>query len=278
MSLAVGLAVIAAVCIGTSDFFAGVVGRRDPSGSALGVTYAVVLAIALPVAVLGGPQPSPAGLGWGAAMGVFWAIGIFALARGIAEGRVVVVIPTAGVLSAAIPVLVDIVAEGRPGPVVGAGVTLGLIAVALTGIGDVEGQSRSVAWSAVHGVIGGVTTGMSLVLLDRAADDGLWPLTVAAVSAAAVAVGAAAFTRRPLLPPKSAVPPAVAMGLLVAISFVAIIVAFPRSSLTVVAVIVSQYPAVTILLTALVWRQRPRGVQYLGIAMALVAVALIAVG
>jgi drug/metabolite transporter (DMT)-like permease len=55
-------------------------------------------------------------------------------------------------------------------------------------------------------------------------------------------------------------------------------IACPRGSLTVIAVIVSQYPAVTIVLAALVWRQRPRGVQYLGVALTLVAVALIALG
>ena len=68
------------------------------------------------------------------------------------------------------------------------------------------------------------------------------------------------------------------MGLLVAGAFVAMMVAFPRSTLTIVAVIVSQYPAVTIVLVGVIWRQRPRGLQYAGISLALIAVAMIALG
>jgi drug/metabolite transporter (DMT)-like permease len=64
----------------------------------------------------------------------------------------------------------------------------------------------------------------------------------------------------------------------VAIAFWAMLSAFDRGSLTTVAVIASQYPAVTIVLVALLWKQRPRGVQYLGVTLALVAVALIAAG
>jgi len=41
--------------------------------------------------------------------------------------------------------------------------------------------------------------------------------------------------------------------------------------------VISQYPAATLILAALVWKQRPRPVQYLGVAMTLAAVAAISV-
>jgi drug/metabolite transporter (DMT)-like permease len=276
--LVIGLAIIAAICVGTGDFLAGVVGRRDPTNSALTVAYLVVMIVGAAIATLADGWPTASGLGWGTAMGVFWAIAIFAIARGMAYGRVVVVIPTAGVLSAAIPVAVDLVTGGRPGPVVGIGVVVGLVAVALIGLGSSGDQGRSVAWSAAQGAIGGVATGISLVLMDQAADGGLWPLAAAGLVAAASMTIVAAAQRHPLLPSRPAIAPAALMGLLVAGAFAALMIAFPRGSLTVIAVIVSQYPAVTIVLAALVWRQRPRGVQYLGVALTLVAVALIALG
>ena len=68
------------------------------------------------------------------------------------------------------------------------------------------------------------------------------------------------------------------MGLLVAAAFLAMMAAFPRGTLTTVSVVASQYPAVTIALVAVFWHQRPRGVQYLGVILTLVAVALIAFG
>jgi len=278
MPLAVTLAVIAACCIGASDFLAGIVSRRDPSQAALTWTFAVVAAVAVPTAVLADGKPAVAGLGWGAAMGITWAIGIFALARGIAQGRVVVVVPIAGVLSAAIPVLAGLLTEGRPGTVVGLGIAIGVIAVALVGIGSQPSEGRSIPWSAIHGSIGGITTGLSLVFLDRAADHGLWPLVAGALLAGALTLAVVFATSRRWKPPRSAVGPATAMGLLIAVSFVAMLAAFRRGSLTVVAVVASQYPAVTLLLAARFWRQRPRGIQYLGVVLTLVAVALIAIG
>jgi uncharacterized membrane protein len=275
---ALALAVASAISIGAADFFAGVLGKRDPTNSALAVTYVVVLVTALPVALVATGLPTTEGFGWGAAMGVSWAIGLFALARGMALGRVIVVVPIAGVLSAGIPVAVDLLSGTQPGRVVIAGVVVGIIAVALTGIGSEDHPGRSVAWSATQGAIGGVATGVSLILMDQAADSGLWPLVTASFVAAAAMVVVALATKRRVLPPRLAVPPAVAMGVLIAVAFVAALSALTRGSLTVVAVIVSQYPVVTILLVALLWQQRPRGVQYLGVALALVAVGLIAAG
>jgi len=212
------------------------------------------------------------------AMGMAWAIGLFALARGMAQGRVIVVVPIAGVLSAGIPVAIDVLSGTRPSSMVAAGVVVGLVAVALTGIGSEDYSGRSVAWSAAQGAIGGVATGVALVLMDQAADAGLWPLVTAAFVAAAMMIAVAVVNNRPVFPPLPAVPPASAMGLLIAIAFATALSALTRGSLTVVAVIVSQYPAVTILLVALLWKQRPRGIQYLGVTLALVAVGLIATG
>lgn len=278
MMVAITLAVVAAACIGTADFLAGVVGKRDPSNSALTISYVVVLLAAAPLAAAVDGMPTTSGFGWGAAMGITWVIGIFALARGMSQGRVVLVVPIAGVLSAAIPALVDLIAGARPSPVVGAGVVVGFLAVALTGIGSEDERSRSATWSVAHGAVAGVTTGLSLVLIDQAAESGLWPLVSGAAIAAVVMVCATLFAGHALVPPRSAVVPAAVMGLLIAGAFVAMMIAFPRGSLTVVAVIVSQYPAVTILLAAALWQQRPRGVQYVGVALTMVAVALIAVG
>lgn len=278
MSIGIGLAIIAAICIGTGDFLGGVVGRRDPTFSTLSIAYALVFVVSLPSALLFDGVPSTGGFGWGVGMGLMWPIGIFALARGVASGRVVAVIPIAGVLSALIPVIVDLSSGNRLGTLVATGVSVGVIAVALTGIGHDAGTERSVLWSVLHGAVGGVATGMSLVMMDQAADSGLWPLAAASLTALVIVVIIYSTGNRSLLPTRNAIVPASGMGILMGTSFVAIMLAFQRGSLTVVSVIASQYPAATILLAALVWRQRPRGIQYLGVLLALVAVGLIAAG
>lgn len=118
MGVAVALSVVAAVCIGISAFLGGVVGRRDTSHSALVATYLAVLVTSVPVAVGVDGWPDAGGVGWAAGMGVLWVIGILALVRGVAHGRVVVVILIAGVLSALVPVSVDLITGARPGPMV----------------------------------------------------------------------------------------------------------------------------------------------------------------
>lgn len=276
MSVGIGLALFAAICIGTGDFLGGVVGRRDPTFSTLSIAYALVFIISLPSALLVDGAPSMGGFGWGVGMGLLWAIGIFALARGVASGRVVVVIPIAGVLSALIPVVIDLTSGNRLGALVATGVVIGVVAVSLTGIGHDAGAERSVLWSVVHGAVGGVATGLSLVMMDQAADSGLWPLVAASLTALVIVVVFSSTGNRSLAPARSAIIPAGGMGILLGISFVAIMLAFQRGSLTVISVIASQYPAATILLAALVWRQRPRGIQYLGVLLALLAVGLIA--
>src|SRR5262245_28980340 len=61
--------------------------------------------------------------------GVAGITGILALYQGLAVGRMGVVAPVTGVLSAGIPVAVGIVSQGLPSTTVMAGLGLGLLAV-----------------------------------------------------------------------------------------------------------------------------------------------------
>jgi drug/metabolite transporter (DMT)-like permease len=72
--------------------------------------------------------------------------------------------------------------------------------------------------------------------------------------------------------------PAVVLAALWVTGFTMLLAAFERGSLTLVTVLASQYPAVTLVLAAVVWKQRPRGIQYVGVAASLAAMALISVG
>ena len=60
------------------------------------------------------PFPVPTDLGWAAIAGVCGLVGITSLYRGLAVGRMGVVAPTTGVLSAVIPVVAGLRPRGRP--------------------------------------------------------------------------------------------------------------------------------------------------------------------
>jgi len=278
MTGAIALAALSAILIGTGDFVGGVLGRRDPTPAALVSVFGWMVAVSVPIAILIGGPWTGAEIGWSVGVGLCWIAGFYALMLGVAEGKVVIVVPTAGVVSVAIPVAVDMIRGMRPSAIAGVGVAVGFAAVAIVGLGHEAGGRRSRKWSAAMGLIGGVATGLGFTFLNQATGAGIWPIVVASVVAFGLAAGFLLVTRRRVWVLREGLVPSIALAALFLGSFAALVFAFEVGTLTIVSVVTSQYPVVTLVLAALVWRQRPRGVQYVGAALALVSVALIAIG
>jgi drug/metabolite transporter (DMT)-like permease len=278
MTGAIALAVAAAILIGTGDFIGGVLGRRDPTPAALVSVFGWMAAASLPLALLFGGDWTGAEIGWSIGVGMCWIVGFYALMLGIAEGRIAVVVPTAGVLSVVIPVAIDAIRGVRPSIVAGIGVAVGLVAVAIVGLSRETGGARSRRWSALMGAIGGIATGLGFTFLDQATGAGIWPIVVASSVAFVLAAGFLIATRRRVWVLPKGLVPSIALAALFLGSFAALVAAFDSGTLTVVSVVASQYPVVTLILAALIWKQKPRGVQYAGVALALLAVALISIG
>ncbi|NQV07844.1 EamA family transporter [bacterium] len=277
--MAIWLAVLAAITIGASDFVNGIIGRRDPTGSTLIVIYLATAAAGLALAPTG-PTDWSAGLVWAAVLGILWPCGIFALMHGVAFGRVVVIIPVAGVLSATVPVVVDLASGPGPAVMVLAGVVIGVAALVVIGVGERDDGAgvRTTWWSVAMGAIGGTTTGLAFVVTNELVGYGMAPLMVTGLVAAGGSIVILAIMGRLRRPPAENVLPAVALGVVLAVAYASLVIGMEKGTLTGVAVISSQYPVVTIFLAAVVWRQRPRGIQYLGVAMSLFAIAMIAAG
>lgn len=278
MTGAIALAVIAAILIGAGDFVGGVLGRRDPTPAALVSVFGWMLAASLPLALFFGGESTGAEIGWSIGVGVCWIVGFYALMLGIAEGKVVIVVPTAGVASVAIPVAIDALRGFRPSLIAGVGVAVGLVAVAIVGFGNEAGGSRSRMWSASMGLIGGIATGLGFTFLDQATGAGIWPIVVASAVAFLLAAVSRILTRQRVWVLRDGRVLSVVLAALFLGSFAALVFAFDAGTLTIVAVVASQYPVVTLILAAVIWKQKPRGVQYIGAALALLSVALITAG
>ena len=275
---AIALAVVAAILIGTGDFVGGVLGRRDPTPAALVSVFGWMLAASLPLALLFGGEWTGAEIGWSIGVGMCWIVGFYALMLGIAEGKIVIVVPTAGVVSVVIPVAIDAIRGVRPSVVAGIGVVVGLVAVAIVGFGHESGGARSRRWSASMGLIGGIATGLGFTDLDQATGAGIWPIVVASAVAFVLATAFLLAARRRVWVLRDGLVPSITLAVLFLGSFAALVFAFDAGTLTIVSVVASQYPVVTLILAAVLWKQKPRGVQYVGAALALVSVALIAIG
>jgi len=270
--------VIAAILIGTGDFVGGVLGRRDPTPAALVSVFGWMLAASLPLALLFGGEWTNAEIGWSIGVGMCWIAGFYALMLGVAEGRVVIVVPIAGVVSVAIPVAIDAFRGIRPSVIAGIGVVVGLVAVTTVGFGHESGGARSRRWSALMGLIGGIATGLGFTFLDQATGAGIWPIVVASTVAFVLAAAFLLVTHRRVWVLREGLTPSITLAVLFLGSFAALVFAFDAGTLTIVSVVASQYPVVTLVLAAVLWKQKPRGVQYLGAALALVSVALITIG
>ncbi len=180
------LGLLSALCYGSSDFAAGIGGRRGDPGAVTAVAQPFgLIAAAIAVVALSARSPSASVLWWGALSGVGSGVGTLALYRGLAVARMSVVAPVAAVLSAALPALVGLLTGEHLAPLAWAGIAIALPAVALVSLqpADAGGSRRA---GIITGIIAGAGFALLFIALARAGTSaGGWPLlpgqTVAAM-------------------------------------------------------------------------------------------------
>jgi uncharacterized membrane protein len=274
---AVILATACALVYGTADFFGGLATRRSRVLSVVSLSQLSVLVFILALMVVLPGLLSTAAVLWGLAAGVAGAAGLVLFYRALATGVMSVVAPTTAVTSATLPVLFGLATGERPQPVALVGVVLALGAVVLVSQ-DRSGPKSGSAGAVVAALAAGAGFGGFFILLAVAPDDaGLWPLVGARVSSITVVVLLALATRRTLRPAAGSLRINVAAGVLDMAANVLYLLAKQEGLLSLVAVLVSLYPASTLLLARQVLGERLHAVQVAGVACALGAVALIAV-
>ncbi|MER6002198.1 EamA family transporter [Nonomuraea sp. NPDC051941] len=271
------LATACAVVYGTADFFGGLATRRSQvlSVVVLSQIAGLVLILAL-LPVLPGTAGAAA-LSWGLAAGLAGAAGLVLFYRALATGVMSVVAPTTAVTSAALPVVFGLATGERPAFWALVGIALALCSVLLVSQDRSTDRQGSLA-SVLTALAAGAGFGGFFILLAMAPDDaGLWPLVGARVSSITTVALLALVTRRALRPGPGSLHIIVAAGVLDMAANVLYLLAQQDGLLSLVAVLVSLYPASTLLLARQVLGERLRAIQVAGVACALGAVALIAV-
>lgn len=281
--MAIVLALLSAVCYGTSDYIGGRASRRI---SPLTVAFAGELTI-LPVTMVVIPLVedgsfTAAALWWGVLGGVAGSAGVLGLYAALSRGAMTVVAPITGVVAAVLPVIVGLTTGERPGPVAAAGIVLAIVAVAL--IGGVVGALHQpvVLPTVVLSVAVGALFGLLFVAFAQTGDDsGLWPLLAARLGAVPLlGVAFLVARRRRAVDPvdRAAARVGIAIGCLIMVANALYLVSTRAGLLSIVAVVVSLYPASTVLLASLVDHERSTRPQVVGMVLAAVAVSLITVG
>jgi drug/metabolite transporter (DMT)-like permease len=273
------LATTTAALFGLSDFLGGFASRRDSALAVtaraylLGVVVMVAAALAFP-----GARVSPSDLAWGVAGGLCGGFGVMSLYAALACGRMSIVAPTTAALSGSLPALFDLARGSTVRPLSLVGLALVAVIVVSATAGEEEERGlprRALALAIVSGVL---FAGAFLSFSFAGKESGFAPLVAArSVSGGLLTALALARLRRVRLEP-GALAPTLAAGLFDALATVAMISAIRIGPLAVASVLGSLYPVVTILLARFVLHERLRGLQRLGIALALGAVVLAAAG
>jgi drug/metabolite transporter (DMT)-like permease len=282
---------LAAVTYGAADFIGGRVSRRADVFTVVLLSQllgAIPLLLVIPFFSASGPTVEA--LAWGAAAGVGGGTGVLFLYRGLAVGRMTVVAPVTGVIAAAAPVLFGLAIGERPGPVALTGVAIAVASVALVSAApppideeaDVDVTADISGWrtSGMPLAVGaGLSFGAFFIFLERAGDNtGIWPLIgMRAASISLVAVIALALGRS-LRPPSGTMGAIAGSGILDVGANVFYLLATRFGLLTVVAVLTSMYPAVTVVLARVLLHERFVRTQLVGLALAAASIVLIVVG
>jgi drug/metabolite transporter (DMT)-like permease len=273
------LALASSAAWGSADFFAGLKTRTLGLltvvllSQAFGWAFAGVLVVAA-----GNPAPEGRALGLSVAAGVLGAVGISALYKALAVGKMGIVAPIAAT-SAAIPVAAGLAQGERPGNAQLVGMAVALVGVVLAARErDPETDDRRLAAGVGYALLAAVSLGTLFVFLDAASNrDVVWAVFTLR-STSLVILAAAALFVRPSLPTRAR-----DWGLLVGIGVLdnganaLFALASTRGLLSLAAVLGSLYPVVTAVLARTVLHERISRTQLVGITAAIAGVVLIAI-
>ncbi len=280
---AVGFGLAAALSWGTSDFSGGMAAKRAPLVVVMALTYTIGLTLLIALAVITAePLASYADFAWAAVAGLSGTVGLTALYRALAVGRMGVVAPVSAVFGAALPVVFVALTEGLPGSVQIAGFGVGLVAVWFVARPSEANTAHGAAHSGLDGLglalLAGTGFGVFGILLDRISEDALyWPLATSRTASLAVMLALVLAQGHSLRPARSALPVILLAGVLDVGGNVFFLLAIQSGRLDMASVLSSLYPAVTVLLARVILSEQMSRLQLLGVIGALAAIVLIAV-
>ncbi len=283
------LGLASAVAWGSADFGAGLAGRRAAVFGVILFSQLAGCGLALGIAVVRGePIPGPSEAGIAVVAGVVGGIGIGALYRGLATGRMGVVAPISGVLSAVVPVSAGILLQGAPGAGVLVGIGLALVAVVLVSTAPHDGVASArlrvgrfgaIPDDVATAIVAGVALGLLNLTISRLPAGSVFaPLVIVRLVEATVIGLAIVATRQPWRLPGGIWPLIVLVGCLDMAGNALFIFAAQTGRLAVAAMLSSLYPVTTLVLAAIVLKERVAGVHAIGVVAAMVAIVLVRIG
>jgi drug/metabolite transporter (DMT)-like permease len=273
------LALVSSVLWGTSDFYGGTLARRRPAVTVAAVSELIGLTCVLIAAIATGAVTSSHGyVCWGVLGAVAGTVGVVAFYEALATGTMGIVAPIAAI-GVVVPVVVGFVQGDRPSSLQIAGIVVAVIGVVFASGPELQGDvERSTAarplWLAGVAAIG---FGVVFVAIGHGADHStLMTLVVMRAVAVGFMVAIAFATSTSLQVDRTDAPILLLVGAFDVGANATFAYASRHGLLSVISVLSSLYPAMTVVLARLVHAERFGRVQLLGVVGALAGVLLIA--
>jgi len=270
------LALAAAVSWGIGDFLGGLKSRALRPVAVLIVAQPIGGALlGLWVALRGQGPPGTAVL-WACLASVFGTTGLIAFYRGMAAGALSIVAPIAGA-GAAIPVIWGLARGDHPSSYQELGFAAALIGIVLASFErrpDAARIAAGVGWAAIAMLAFG---GYYIPMHAASQGDFLWAAFVFRLTSTTL-IAAAWLVLRPPGAHRADLPVLASIGVLDTGGNVFFSAASAKGLVSVVSILASLYPVVTVLLARAVLAERVHRSQELGIALALAGIVLISAG
>ena len=296
--LVVIVGVVSALVFGAADFLGGLAAKRIAAVRVTAITGAVGLTVMLALLPLLGGAFSPEAALLGALSGVTGSIAIVLLYACLAIGPMSILSPLTAVVSAIVPLTAGLIRGESLSTIGYIAIGIALVAVVLVGFvpAKADGPSptrwarlRSASEGAVRpslkGILmaigSGAMIGAFLIIIDLTpADSGLIPLVFNRATSSLImfaVVGVLLLTGRGGSGGwRPGLALAIACGVVDAVANAGLLLGLRLGELSIVSVLTALYPAGTIILAAIVLRERIAIVQYAGLALAITAAAMLA--
>jgi drug/metabolite transporter (DMT)-like permease len=273
--LGILFALTSALAWGGGDFCGGVAARRNNLYQVLATAALSGLGLLLSLMLLRGEVfPLPTGVLWAALAGASGAVGMAALYRALALGHAASVAPTSAVIGAALPVVFAGLVEGLPGPARLAGFGLAFAGIWLVSRADAAATGISRQGFLLACLAGAGFGGFFILIAQVERGLVFSPLVVSRCLTLCTALLLLRVNRLPWVSPASH-PYALIAGMLDAGGNMFYVLARQFTRLDAAAVLSSLFPAATVILACVIWRERVTRKQWLGLALCLAAIAFI---
>jgi drug/metabolite transporter (DMT)-like permease len=274
--VAAALALAAAASWGVGDFLGGLKSRSLNPIAVLIVAQPIGLALlAIWVAARGEGPPGSSVL-WACLASVLGTTGLVAFYRGMATGALSIVAPIAGA-GAAIPVIWGLARGDHPSSLQELGFVAALVGVILASF-ERRPQAARLAAGAGWAAIAMLAFGGYYIPMHAASHgDFLWAAFVFRLTSTTL-IAMAWLVLRPRRARRADLPALASIGVLDTGGNVCFAAASAKGLVSVVSVLASLYPVVTVLLARAVLHERVHRSQELGIALALGGIVLISAG